>query len=101
MSSEQPPRTSTDDQRALRQAVEHDARRLAQAERERRSVMGYTVVLGTVAVLFIVPVVAGAYMGRWLDEHSQGFSVRWTVSLILIGIATGAYNVYRYIKDHW
>ena len=101
MSAPPPSRNSSEDQRALRQAVDQDAQRLAQAERERRSIMGYTVVLGTVAVLFIAPVVAGAYLGQWLDEHSPGFSARWTVSLILIGIATGAYNVYRYIKDHW
>lgn len=101
MNTERPSRNSVDDQHALRQAVDQDAQRLAQAERERRSIMGYTVVLGTLAVLFIVPVVAGAYLGRWLDEHSPGFSARWTVSLILIGIGTGAYNVYRYIKDHW
>lgn len=101
MKRDRPFRDSSDDQQALQQAVDQDAGRMARAEREKHSILGYTAMLGTLAVLFIAPVVAGAYLGRWLDEHSAGFTARWTVSLILIGIAIGAYNVYRYVKDHW
>jgi Putative F0F1-ATPase subunit Ca2+/Mg2+ transporter len=40
----------------------------------------------------VLPVVAGAYLGRWLDSLVAGYSVRWTVSLILLGVVVGAVN---------
>jgi ATP synthase protein I len=93
--------SASKDQQALRTAVARDAERLEQAERDRASILRYAVTLGAVAGLFIVPVVAGAYLGRWLDESSPGYSARWTVSGILIGLGIGAWNVYRYIREHW
>lgn len=54
---------------------------------------------GTLGLLFVVPIVAGAYLGRWLDTLAPGYSVRWTVSLIVLGIAVGGYNVFRFLKD--
>lgn len=81
-------------------AVRQDCERLETAERERRTVLGYTVFMGTIAGLFVVPVIAGAYLGRWLDDLATGYSVRWTVSLILLGVLFGAVNVYRFVRDH-
>jgi len=84
----------------LDEAVRQDCERIETAERERRTVLGYTVFMGTIAGLFVVPVVAGAYLGRWLDGMTEGYSVRWTVSLILLGVFFGAVNVYRFIREH-
>ncbi len=53
---------------------------------------------GTVGLLFCVPIVGGAYLGRWVDMQLDGFSTRWTVSLILLGIGVGGYNVYRFLR---
>lgn len=88
------------EQATLRQAVARQAKDLKQAERDRSALLRYAVNLSAVAGLFVVPLVAGAYLGRWLDERSPGFSARWTVSGILLGLAVGAWNVYRYIKEH-
>lgn len=55
---------------------------------------------GTLGLLFVVPIVAGAYLGRWLDTLVSGYSVRWTVSLIVLGITVGGYNVFRFLRDH-
>ena len=85
---------------ALRDAVQKDVDRIEKGERERRSMLGYTVFMGTIAGLFVLPVVGGAYLGRWLDGMASGYSVRWTVSLILLGVVIGAVNVYRYLEDH-
>jgi ATP synthase protein I len=60
--------------------------------------IGLLVTGGTAGLLFVVPILLGAYAGRWLDTQLAGYSVRWTVSLILLGIAVGAYNVYRFFK---
>jgi ATP synthase protein I len=54
---------------------------------------------GTLGLLFVVPIVAGAYLGRWLDTLASGYSVRWTVSLIVLGITIGGYNVLRFLRD--
>jgi ATP synthase protein I len=83
----------------LRKAIDREARRIKRADRERRTLMAQTVYIGTLGLVFVLPVVAGAYLGRWLDSLVAGYSVRWTVSLILLGVFTGIINVYFLIKD--
>ena len=50
-------------------------------------------------MMFVIPVVGGAYLGRWLDSLAGGYSVRWTVSLIVLAVAAGGYNVYWFIRN--
>lgn len=76
-----------------------DVRRLEERERAPATWAGIAFYGGTVGLLFVVPIVGGAYLGRWLDSLAAGYSVRWTVSLIVLGIALGAYNAYRFMKD--
>jgi ATP synthase protein I len=83
----------------LRDRVAKQARRMREAERDRPTLLAQTVYLGTLAVLFVLPVVLGAYLGSWLDGHMEGYSVRWTVSLILIGVFVGAVDVYLFIRE--
>jgi ATP synthase protein I len=83
----------------LRQKVEGQARRMQKAERDRPTLIGQTIYIGTLGLLFVLPVVGGAYLGHWLDSLSQGYSVRWTMSLILLGVITGALNVYLFIRE--
>ena len=83
----------------LRKEVERQARRMQQAERERGTLLGQTVYIGTLGLLMVLPVVGGAYLGRWLDSLAVGYSIRWTVSLILVGVFVGALNVYLFIRD--
>ena len=83
----------------LKKQVERQARRMQQAERDRPTLIGQTVYIGTLGLLFVLPVVAGAYLGHWLDGLAAGYSVRWTVSLILLGVMTGALNVYLFIRE--
>jgi ATP synthase protein I len=84
----------------LRKNIEKQARRTEQAEKDRTTVLAQTVFLGTLALLFVLPVVGGAYLGSWLDELREGYSYRWTMSLLLAGIFVGAMNVYLYIRRH-
>ncbi|MGD8843279.1 MAG: AtpZ/AtpI family protein [Gammaproteobacteria bacterium] len=83
----------------LRQKVERQARRMQKAERDRPTLIGQTIYIGTLGLLFVLPVVGGAYLGHWLDSLLQGYSVRWTMSLILLGVITGALNVYLFIRE--
>lgn len=83
----------------LRKAIEEQAFRRRKAEDERPTLLGQTVYLGTLGVLFVLPVVAGAYLGLWLDGLAPGYSTRWTISLILVGVFVGAMNVYLFIRE--
>lgn len=83
----------------LRKQVERQARRMKKAELERPTLIGQTVYIGTLGLLFVLPVIGGAYLGQWLDSIASGYSVRWTVSLILVGVFVGAWNVYLFIKE--
>lgn len=87
------------DEEKLREEVARQAKRIEQAERERRTILAQTAYLGTLGILFVAPLVGGAYLGRWLDGLYEGYSVRWTVSLIVLGIAVGAVNVYFFMKE--
>jgi len=83
----------------LGKQVERQVRRMKRAERERPTMIGQTVYMGMLGLLFVLPVVAGAYLGHWLDGLAQGYSVRWTVSLILVGVGLGAMNIYLFIRE--
>lgn len=83
----------------LRKQVERQARRMQKAERERPTLIGQTIYTGTLGLLLVLPVIGGAYLGQWLDSLVSGYSIRWTISLILLGVAVGAINVYLFIKE--
>lgn len=83
----------------LDQAVEQDVKRLERARRERSSWLVQTTYIGVLGLLFVLPVVGGAYLGWWLDGLSAGYSIRWTVSLIFLGVALGAVNVYFFVRE--
>lgn len=84
-----------------RQEVDRNSERLKQAERGRRSLLAHTVFLGSLSVLFLAPLLAGAYLGHWLDSLGEGYTVHWTVNLILLGLAAGVFNVYFFIRKYW
>jgi ATP synthase protein I len=84
----------------IRERVERQARRMKKAERERPTLMSQTVYIGMLGLLFVLPVVAGAYLGSWLDSLVTGYSTRWTISLILVGVFVGMINVYLYIREN-
>ena len=72
---------------------------MKKAERDRPTLMGQTVYMGTLGLLFVLPVIGGAYLGQWLDSLVTGYSIRWTTSLILVGVFVGALNVYLFIRE--
>ena len=84
----------------LRQSIEKQAQRMTQAEKERPTLLAQTVFLGTLALLFVLPVVGGAYLGHWIDSLQPGYSYRWTMSLLMTGLIVGGTNVYLYIQRH-
>lgn len=85
--------------RRLKEEVAKQIRRMQQAEHDRSTLLRQTVHLGTLGLLFVVPIVVGAYVGRWLDGLSAGYSIRWTLSLIVLGVVIGGLNVYWNLKE--
>ena len=86
---------------SLRARVERQSARIVAAARQRESLFAQTLFLGTVGLMFILPVVAGAYAGLWLDARVSkpgAFSVEWTLTGITSGVALGAMNVYLLIR---
>ncbi len=77
-----------------------DIERLDKKDQKPFSWAGILVYGGTLGLLFVVPIVAGAYFGRWLDTLQTGYSVGWTINLILLGLGVGAYNVLRFLQEH-
>lgn len=84
----------------LQKQIERQARRMKQAEYDRPTLIGQTVYLGTLGLVFVLPLVLGAYVGHWLDNQAAGYSMRWTLSLIFLGVVVGAVNVYLLIKEN-
>jgi len=89
------------DRRRLQANVEREMARKKRAERTAATALARTAYLGTLGVMLVLPIVAGAYLGSWLDAHVRGFSFSWTVSLIVVGVFVGAMNVYLFVRQTW
>lgn len=84
----------------LRRSVEKQVKRMQRAEKERPTLLAQSVFMGTLALLFVLPVIFGAYLGNWLDNMAQDYSMRWTMGLLFAGLIVGIINVYMYIREH-
>ncbi|WP_163339467.1 AtpZ/AtpI family protein [Desulfopila sp. IMCC35008] len=87
------------DRQLLKKDVERQVKRMKKAEKERPTVLAQTIFLGTLGLVFVLPVVAGAYLGRWLDGLVEGYSIRWTLSLLFLGVIVGGVNAYLLIRE--
>jgi len=83
----------------LKKQIERQAQRMKKAEQERPTLLAQTTYLGTLGFLFVLPVVGGAYLGHWIDSQFESYSVRWTISLLVLGVVVGAVNTYWLIKS--
>ncbi|UYI49818.1 AtpZ/AtpI family protein [Vibrio parahaemolyticus] len=83
----------------LKKKTERQVDRMKKAERERHTLIGQTIYLGTLGLLLALPIVGGAYLGHWIDSMIEGYSVRWTISFILLGVIIGMVNVYLLIRQ--
>ena len=87
------------DSEKLKVSVQTQVGRIQKAKRARRTLLANTVYLGTLGLIFVLPVVAGAYLGNWLDNRIKGYSFSWTVTLIVLGVFVGAMDVYLFVRE--
>lgn len=85
-------------QQQLKKTIENQIKRIKKAERDRPNLLSQTVYIGTLGLVMVLPIVGGVYLGHWLDSLMSGYSTRWTLSLLLSGVAIGMFNVYFLIK---
>lgn len=75
--------------------IEKSAKELLKARKEGPGFWHYASIIGVGGWVFVIPIVAGAYLGRFLDRKIQS-GVSWTITLIIIGIFAGGYNVWLF-----
>lgn len=83
----------------LKTRIEKQAQRMRQAEHDQPTMLSQTVFTGVLGLLLVLPIIGGAYAGRWLDSLTEEYSVRWTIGMILLGVVVGAFNVYFFVRD--
>lgn len=83
----------------LKKKIESQVKRIKKAEHDRPNLLSQTVYIGTLGLVMVLPVIGGVYLGRWLDGMVEGYSMRWTLSLLFTGLVVGIFNVYFLIKD--
>ena len=85
----------------LHAEVQRQIERRKRAQHNATTLLARTAYLGTLGLTIALPIVAGAYLGNWLDRHATGFSFSWTVSLILLGVFVGAMNAFLFVRQTW
>jgi ATP synthase protein I len=86
-------------QKNLEKQVKLNVSTINKAKKEKSTLLAQTVYLGTLGFVFILPIILGAYLGVWLDGKLKGYSIAWTLNLIILGVIVGAVNVYLLIKE--
>jgi len=83
----------------LEDQVDKQSKRMQRAQEERPTLLAQTAHVGVLGLLFVLPLVGGAYFGRWIDGLMEGYSMRWTLSMMFVGIVAGAVNVYFFVRE--
>ncbi|MDX1810862.1 MAG: AtpZ/AtpI family protein, partial [Gammaproteobacteria bacterium] len=92
------PNGMTDDKKHLQSKVDLQVERIKDAEKHQATWFASTIYLGSLGIVFILPVIFGAYLGSWLDKQLAEYSVGWTTSLVIVGVFIGGMNVYLMIR---
>ncbi|MDP1773560.1 MAG: AtpZ/AtpI family protein [Methylobacter sp.] len=80
----------------LKKKIDNQVKRIKKAEHDDRPNLPS---IGTLGLVMVLPVIAGVYLGHWLDDMVEGYSTHWTLSLLFAGLVIGIFNVYFLIKD--
>jgi ATP synthase protein I len=93
------PRPDGAARRHFEERVRGRERRLLRARGEGQQTVWFGLgMFGLVGWSVAVPTVVGALIGWWLDRRTEG-PVSWTLTLLLIGVAVGCANAWRWLKQ--
>ncbi|HEB78446.1 MAG TPA: AtpZ/AtpI family protein [Methylothermaceae bacterium] len=88
------PKDKRQDLASWPEIVRRQVRNLRRAAEEEHRLLAQLAYLGTAGLVLVLPAVAGAYLGRWIDSLMPGYSIQWTLNLILVGLGIGIVNVW-------
>ncbi len=81
----------------MRECFKEVNRRLETLEKKKSQNVWYMIpYIGSVGIIFILPVLIGAYLGWWIDGQYKVGGISWTITGIMLGVFVGVYNVYRF-----
>jgi ATP synthase protein I len=69
---------------------------LKRARKEKSGFLHYASLIGMGGWLLALPIVAGAYIGNYLDRKTD-MGVSWSLTLIIIGVAAGVFNIWYFL----
>ncbi|MCA9690686.1 MAG: AtpZ/AtpI family protein [Myxococcales bacterium] len=84
--------------RAVYQQLARSRRLDRRARRSKRGTWGQVARAGALGWVVILPALAGAYGGLWLDRRLGG-GVTWTLGLMFSGLAAGVYSLVRLLGE--
>jgi ATP synthase protein I len=53
--------------------------------------------IGVLGWIFVLPTLAGLFLGRWLDAQS-GSGIFWTAPLLLLGLCLGGWTAWKWMN---
>jgi ATP synthase protein I len=84
-------------QPSLSEEIGTKAARKLKARRNPSGVWFGLGMMGLIGWSVVVPTVAGAALGIWLDQHYPG-KHGWTLALLVAGLALGSFNAWHWVS---
>ncbi len=53
--------------------------------------------IGVLGWIFVVPTLAGMFLGRWLDGH-YGAGIFWTAPCMILGLCVGGWTAWNWMN---
>jgi ATP synthase protein I len=83
------------DGNSLNQPIRERRQRLAWAQRHgERSIGQNLAMIGSLGWLIVVPMLAGVFLGGWIDRRWET-GILWTAALLFLGLLLGCYLAWK------
>ncbi len=82
----------------LDKSVERRRRQIARWEKEGERSLGQNLaMIGSLGWSIVIPMLAGIFAGRWLDQR-LGTGITLTAALLFLGLAVGSWSAWRRMR---
>jgi ATP synthase protein I len=92
------PQNTSKNERTFAEEVGAQAARKLRARRSTQGVWFGLGMMGLIGWSVVVPTLAGAALGLWLDTHHPGRHA-WTLALLVAGLAIGCLNAWHWVAQ--
>lgn len=86
------------DARLARTIAGQEARRERARREPRSSLWRHVARVGTLGWMIVLPIVAGAGLGRLVDRRLES-GVTWTLAGIVVGVAVAGYSLWKMLAE--